>query len=62
MPTRFPKNWNPINADLSAKQLVAKLAEKQKLQKRGLMQKLLAGEWRTGDKGEAGLARTEGNG
>lgn len=36
--------------------LLKKLAEKQKLQKRGLMQKLLNGEWRTG---AAGIARKE---
>jgi len=42
--------------------LLKKLTEKQKLQKRGLMQKLLTGEWRVGKEGEAGLARTEGKG
>lgn len=42
--------------------LLKKMAEKLKLQKRGLMQKLLTGEWRIGEKVEAGLARTEGNG
>jgi len=42
--------------------LLKKLTEKQKLQKRGLMQKLLTGEWRVGKECEAGLARTEGKG
>jgi type I restriction enzyme S subunit len=42
-------------------ELLKKLAEKQKLQKRGLMQKLLAGEWRTGEanEGDTSVAHTE---
>jgi len=57
--TRIAETLNLAQREIG---LLKKLAEKQKLQKRGLMQKLLTGEWRVGKEGEAGLARTEGKG